>query len=199
VVVTMSKIDLAGKLDDARARVEAEAPPDERGLAKYATLTRKDARIREDQDAALTALAKALMQRRRTKRERITANTLVRVAVDLLLAHADDLRGSTEDQLRISVTSALPKFRSPELPNSRSSEDPESRSPELRDFRCDELCNVGCLTLAHSRTAAVCGIHSSDTAHAHRRRLSRESRAAGGSGPDVAPGVRVMTGSRTIR
>jgi hypothetical protein len=36
--------------------------------------------------------------------ERITDNTLIRVAVDLLLTRADQLRGSTEDELRKSLS-----------------------------------------------------------------------------------------------
>lgn len=107
----MGRVDLADKLHDARARAEAESPVQERGLAKFARLTRKDARIRPDQDDALTALAKTLMRRRRDKSERITENTLIRVAVDLLLACADELRGSTEVELRNSVSTASPNFR----------------------------------------------------------------------------------------
>lgn len=103
----MAKVDLAGKLQDARARVNAEVPVEDGGLAKFARLTRKDARVRADQDAALGALATTLMRRRRVKSERITENTLIRVAIDLLLAHADHLRGGTERELRKSVTSAV--------------------------------------------------------------------------------------------
>ncbi|MGN6221412.1 MAG: hypothetical protein ACTHNQ_18085 [Microbacterium sp.] len=111
----MAKVDLAGKLRTARARVEAELPPEQRGLAKYAQLSRKDARIRPDQELALTALADALMRRRTSRVERITENTLIRVAIDLLLTRADHLRGSTEDELRNSVTSELPHSRTSEL------------------------------------------------------------------------------------
>jgi len=122
----MTRVDLAGKLENARARVEAEAPDEERGLAKFARLARKDARIRPDQDAALTALTKTLMRRRHAKSERITENTLIRVAIDLLLAHAADLRGSTEDELRNSVIPAVPEFRTLAVPDSRASELPQS-------------------------------------------------------------------------
>jgi hypothetical protein len=111
----MAKVNLASKLRTARARVEAELPPEQRGLAKYAQLSRKDARIRPDQDLALTALADALMRRRTARVERITENTLIRVAIDLLLTRADHLRGSTEDELRNSVTSELPRSRTSEL------------------------------------------------------------------------------------
>ena len=125
----MGKVDLAGKLSDARARVEADAPTEDRGLAKFARLTRKDARVRADQDAALTALAKALMRRRPLKAERITENTLIRVAIDLLLAHADQLRGSTEDELRDSITSAVPRSQTSAVTDSRTAAVADSAAP----------------------------------------------------------------------
>ncbi|WP_211255844.1 hypothetical protein [Microbacterium trichothecenolyticum] len=109
----MARVDLAGKLSDARARVAAETPSAGPLAPMFAQLSRKDARIRDDQVTALTALADAVMRRRRFKAERITENTLIRVAIDLLLAHADQLRGSTEDELRYSLTSGLPKSGSP--------------------------------------------------------------------------------------
>lgn len=103
----MAKIDLASRLSDVRARVAAEVSPVEAPMAIFAQLSRKDARLRGDQLIALTVLADTVMRRRRFKAERITENTLIRVGVDLLLAHAEQLRGSTEDELRDSVTSAL--------------------------------------------------------------------------------------------
>ena len=127
----MGRIDLAGKLDDARARVDAESPVEDRGLAKFARLARKDARIRADQDAALTALAKGLMRRRPAKSERITENTLIRIAIDLLLSHADDLRGSTELELRSSVLPGVPNYRTSALP--------EVRGGERRSFAGSEM------------------------------------------------------------
>jgi hypothetical protein len=135
----MGKVDLAGKLDDARTRVEAETPVEDRGLAKFARLTRKDARVRADQDAALTALAKTLMRRRPAKAERITENTLIRVAIDLLLAHADELRGSTEDELRDSVTSELSDFGTSTLRNSENPKVTDDGSLGLPHFERPEL------------------------------------------------------------
>ncbi|WP_374976625.1 hypothetical protein ACEYYH_02005 [Microbacterium trichothecenolyticum] len=117
----MGRVDLAGKLSDARARVAAEAPSAGPPAPMFAQLARKDARIRDDQVTALTALADAVMRRRRFKAERITENTLIRVAIDLLLAHADQLRGSTEDELRNSLTAGLPKSGSPALTDSGTS------------------------------------------------------------------------------
>lgn len=139
-MVTVAKVDLAGMLGNARARAEAETPAEQRGLPRYARLTRKDARVRPDQDAALSALAKTLMRRRPAKVERITENTLIRVAIDLLLAHADELRGSTEDELRDSVTSGLRNTGTTEPPNfvtpnsaTPNPATPNSVTPGLRD------------------------------------------------------------------
>lgn len=134
----MPKVDLAGKLSDARARVDAETAPESRGLAKFARLTRKDARIRADQDAALTTLAKSLMRRRSAKGERITENTLIRIAIDLLLTNADELRGSTEEDLRKSVTWGLRHSRGSALPDSRTTEAPEYGMSEGRQFAASE-------------------------------------------------------------
>jgi hypothetical protein len=46
---------------------------------------RKECRLRPDQLDALTALARRLNRERKGKGERITENTLIRWAVDLLL------------------------------------------------------------------------------------------------------------------
>ena len=127
----MARGDLAGKLSDARARVAAETPPIEPVPPMFAQLTRKDARIRDDQVTALAALADTLMRRRRFKAERITENTLIRIAIDLLLLHADRLRGSTENELRNSVTSAVPKSATSAVPDSRSSGASERGVPML--------------------------------------------------------------------
>jgi hypothetical protein len=59
--------------------------------------------VRFDQATALTELRRRLSRARGDRSEVITDNTLIRVAVDLLLARADDLHGDTEDQLRASV------------------------------------------------------------------------------------------------
>jgi hypothetical protein len=66
-------------------------------------MVRKDARLRPDQVEALTALRRRAARGRRDRTERITENTLIRLAVDLLLAHADRLHGDDEDTLRRSL------------------------------------------------------------------------------------------------
>jgi hypothetical protein len=72
---------------------------------KWQRLERKELRLRADQLDELAKLRRALNRRRGGEGERITENTLIRVAVDLLLKQADALQGSTEDELRNSVTS----------------------------------------------------------------------------------------------
>lgn len=66
---------------------------------------RKEARLREDQVDELAALVKRIKRTKKPGGERITDNTLIRVAVDMLLARKDELRGSTESELRNSVSS----------------------------------------------------------------------------------------------
>jgi RNA polymerase-interacting CarD/CdnL/TRCF family regulator len=70
----------------------------------YRRLARKEARLREDQFIALSRLVR-ILARRRTNRSgpRLTENTLIRVAIDLLLARADQLAGDTEDEIRASA------------------------------------------------------------------------------------------------
>ncbi len=72
---------------------------------KWQRLERKELRLRADQLDELAKLRRALNRRRGGEGERITENTLIRVAVDLLLKQAGALQGSTEDELRNSVTS----------------------------------------------------------------------------------------------
>lgn len=67
---------------------------------KYASLVPKEARLREDQIASLNDLARTLARNRTNKTERITSNTLIRIAIDKLLADSGGLTGETEDQLR---------------------------------------------------------------------------------------------------
>lgn len=73
-------------------------------LPKYLQLERKDVLLWPRQLHELTVLRRVLNRRRgRGVGERITENTLVRVAVDYLIAHAGELQGTTEDELRNSL------------------------------------------------------------------------------------------------
>jgi hypothetical protein len=77
-------------------------------VPKYLQLRRREARVYDEQADALTVLARRLNNGRRlpdgkTTGERITDNTLLRLAVDLLLARADELQGTTEEELAASL------------------------------------------------------------------------------------------------
>lgn len=69
----------------------------------YTELVRKELRLHADQADELTVLATKVQRARREKGERITDNTLIRVAVDLLLKRQKELVGSTEDELRVAL------------------------------------------------------------------------------------------------
>lgn len=70
---------------------------------KYQQLARVEARLWPQQQDELRQVRRAVLAQRTVKDERITDNTLLRVAVDLLLAHAEELAGDTEEELRASV------------------------------------------------------------------------------------------------
>ena len=65
----------------------------------YLRLVRKEARLREEQYAALTQHARRLSRARRGQGARITENTLIRIAVDLLLERIDRAAGADEYEL----------------------------------------------------------------------------------------------------
>lgn len=69
----------------------------------YLALQRKETRLREEQIDALTAAARELNRAKPAGGERITENTLIRVAVDLLLSNTAALKGSNENEIRNSV------------------------------------------------------------------------------------------------
>lgn len=69
----------------------------------YLSFERKESRLRPDQYARLTEEARRL-NRLRSGGTRITENTLIRVAIDLLLERSSQLAGNTEDALRKSVS-----------------------------------------------------------------------------------------------
>ena len=83
----------------AGARATAQAP----GLPKYLRLERKELLIWPDQITNLSILARVLNRNRDAAGERITSNTLIRVAVALLLSRSQDLAGATEEELRRSL------------------------------------------------------------------------------------------------
>lgn len=80
------------------------APPAEpNGRAHYTELIRKELRLHPGQSADLTILTVTIHNKKRGRGERITDNTLMRIALDLLLERKHELQGTTEDELRASV------------------------------------------------------------------------------------------------
>jgi hypothetical protein len=67
---------------------------------RYQTFVRSEARLRPEQLGALSALRRTVAASRQNKAERVTDNTLLRLAVDLLLANADRIKGDTEEEMR---------------------------------------------------------------------------------------------------
>jgi hypothetical protein len=86
--------------------VPAEAAEDEAQEAgvkpHYSKLLRKELRLYEDQSTNLSVLRKHINQGK-VGAERVTDNTLVRIAIDLLLERSGELKGMTENELRSSV------------------------------------------------------------------------------------------------
>jgi hypothetical protein len=80
-------------------------------IPKWQRLERKELRLRADQLDELARIRRTLNRQRggegEGEGERITENTLIRVAVDMLLGRAGKLRGTTEDELRNSVTTSV--------------------------------------------------------------------------------------------
>ncbi len=73
-------------------------------LPRYLQMERKELRLRVDQADELGRLTRRLNRARAKSGERITDNTLIRVAIDLLLQRSDRLAGATEDELRNSLS-----------------------------------------------------------------------------------------------
>ena len=70
----------------------------------YLSFERKETRLRADQYARLTQEARRLNKAKGTGGERITENTHIRVAIDLLFERVEDLNGATETELGNSVS-----------------------------------------------------------------------------------------------
>lgn len=80
--------------------------PAQRGvdeLPTYLKLVRKETRLREDQQNQLTLQARRLNRAKAAGTPRITDNTLIRVAIDLLLERANGMSGDDEAALLASA------------------------------------------------------------------------------------------------
>jgi hypothetical protein len=86
----------------ATPKPESSDPGEGRGPL-YSRLDRKETRLRSDQYERLTEHSRRLNRVKESGGERITENTLIRIAIDLLLERADDLAGNNEKELKNSV------------------------------------------------------------------------------------------------
>lgn len=86
-----------------RRRRNSPAHPAPGEWVRYDEYERKEARLRPDQYGRLSTTSRALNRVRKGTGERITENTLIRIAIDLLLAREQDLIGVTEGELRKSL------------------------------------------------------------------------------------------------
>lgn len=87
----------------ATRRRTASTRPAPGEWARYDEYERKEARLRPDQYGRLSTTSRALNRARRGQGERITENTLIRVAIDLLLARDQEITGTTEAEIRRSL------------------------------------------------------------------------------------------------
>lgn len=79
------------------------AQVDAPSLPLYRRLTRKEARLREEQLRAVTELRRRLNLERSEGSEAFTDNSVIRVAVDLLLRVSEEVAGSNEQELLASA------------------------------------------------------------------------------------------------
>ncbi|MFE4777841.1 hypothetical protein [Streptomyces sp. NPDC056713] len=96
----------------------AEEPPARRSsnLSEAAATARRQlspkyVQLRGDQQIELDVVARELQATRTHKGERITANTVIRVAVDAILAHREQLVGDTEEELRTNLLAYLAELQ----------------------------------------------------------------------------------------
>ena len=100
----MSPID-PKSYDDLIKNSEPETPA--AGGSPTSGTRQKFVQIRPDQWTDLDALARELMDSRTLRGERITSNTLIRIAIDALLAQRGHLVGNNEAELRSAYFRAL--------------------------------------------------------------------------------------------
>lgn len=85
---------------ESRTPAPEPAQGQRRHVPRYLTLSRVEARLREDQIDGLAALRRRVAANRTDRSERITDNTLIRIAVDWVLQYGDQVRGNTEEEMR---------------------------------------------------------------------------------------------------
>ena len=90
-----------------------QVPAGSPSLPKYLRLERKELLMWPGQITKLSILARVLNKNRGGAGERITVNTLIRVATALLLSRSQELEGTTEEELRRSL--GLPELQTSDL------------------------------------------------------------------------------------
>jgi hypothetical protein len=105
-------------------------PPESAARSRGSGRTKRDkmAVIYADQQTALDGLARDLQDARSVPGERITANTVIRVAIDGVIEHADRLRGDNEEELRASWLEFL--SRRVAIATSDEAEDAEDKASD---------------------------------------------------------------------
>lgn len=76
-------------------------------VPKYLTLERKEVRLPSEHIDELTRLVRRLNRQRKGKDERITENTLIRVAVSLLADFGERIEGNNENELLESLRKVI--------------------------------------------------------------------------------------------
>ena len=89
----------AATIPAREAQTDSKAPV----RPHYSQLVRKELRVFQDQAVDLKILTMTINANKSGAGERITDNTLVRVAIDLLLERRNELAGTTEAELRGSL------------------------------------------------------------------------------------------------
>lgn len=109
----------------AERPTKRSASLDEAAAAAGKTVSPKYVPLRGDQLIELDVLARELQADRVRKVERITANTVIRVAVDALLKRRNVLVGDTEEELLASFVEYIERL---EERHEQSKEGPEKRA-----------------------------------------------------------------------
>lgn len=81
-------------------KIQQAAETEEWGTPRWLTFERKETRIRNDQIKFLEETRRSLNARRGRSGERLTDNSLIRIAIDLLIEREGELSGVTEEQIR---------------------------------------------------------------------------------------------------
>ena len=82
----------------------ADPAAEDQATPAYLRYVRKETRLREDQQNQLTMQARRLNRAKKNQGARITENSLIRVAVDLLLRKIERASGDDEDAIRKSMS-----------------------------------------------------------------------------------------------